>query len=317
MPKSRLLPQGIYDLLPPYASTKRRIVNTLLDYFETCGYAQVESPLVEFEESILDAQPEGMKNNAFRTIDGANQKIMVIRPDITLQTARIATTRLIHEALPVKLCYAGDVLWTSGWGLKRERQHTQAGIELIGCSQETADAEVISAGIAALTKLGITDISIDLNLPTLPRSILHMLGIDEAMKPEILSALASKDVSYAAVISPVLKGLVESVGLLPDALRKLESINLPLFEAQNIASLKNTYNYLKDKHPEVALTLDVTESRGFEYHTGIAYTFFAKATVEEIGRGGSYDLSGENGKICATGFSFYVNPILRLVTNSI
>jgi ATP phosphoribosyltransferase regulatory subunit len=58
------------------------------------------------------------------------------------------------------------------------------------------------------------------------------------------------------------------------------------------------------------ITVDPVEYRGFEYHSGLSFTLFARGVRGEIGRGGRY-LAGESEP--ATGFSLFLDSILRAV----
>jgi ATP phosphoribosyltransferase regulatory subunit len=59
--------------------------------------------------------------------------------------------------------------------------------------------------------------------------------------------------------------------------------------------------------PDLALTIDPTDHRGFEYHTGIAFSLLGRGVSGEFGRGGRYiNQAGEE----ATGFSLYLNTVL-------
>jgi ATP phosphoribosyltransferase regulatory subunit len=60
--------------------------------------------------------------------------------------------------------------------------------------------------------------------------------------------------------------------------------------------------------PDLAVTVDPVENRGFEYHTGISFAFFARGLSGELGRGGRY-LTAEAGE-AATGFTVYTDTIL-------
>ena len=64
------------------------------------------------------------------------------------------------------------------------------------------------------------------------------------------------------------------------------------------------------------MTVDPVENRGFEYHTGISFTFFAGGVathgpVGDLGRGGRYDAGDPAAPEPATGFTLYTDTILR------
>ena len=63
--------------------------------------------------------------------------------------------------------------------------------------------------------------------------------------------------------------------------------------------------------PALALTIDPVENRGFEYHTGVSFTLFARGSQGELGRGGRY-LAGLSAEP-ATGFTLYADTVIRAV----
>jgi ATP phosphoribosyltransferase regulatory subunit len=59
--------------------------------------------------------------------------------------------------------------------------------------------------------------------------------------------------------------------------------------------------------PELMLTIDTVESRGFEYHTGVTFSLFAASASGELGRGGHYRTeAGE----AATGVTLLMDAVL-------
>ena len=73
--------------------------------------------------------------------------------------------------------------------------------------------------------------------------------------------------------------------------------------------------------PGLKVTVDPVENRGFEYHTGISFTFFARVDPEhgplgELGRGGRYQ-AGAAVPEPATGFTLYTDTILRTLPEPI
>src|ERR1700733_5683721 len=181
-----LLPAGCYDLLPPQARQESELSSALLSVFEGFGYEQVSPPLLEYSESLLAGRGAALSPQIFRLMDTGAHKVMGLRADITLQIARIAVSRLAHAPRPLRLCYNGLILRMQGEGLKDDRQLRQAGIELIGAASPEADAEVILVAAEALKKAGITQLSIDLNLPGIVGNLLATEKLDNAQAAKLL-----------------------------------------------------------------------------------------------------------------------------------
>ena len=75
--------------------------------------------------------------------------------------------------------------------------------------------------------------------------------------------------------------------------------------------LQNKYyqNYLKEQWNW--FFLDLTESNYLDYHTGTRFTFYAKNVRGEVARGGRY-LSKKDSEIqSSTGFTCYMDTIIR------
>jgi ATP phosphoribosyltransferase regulatory subunit len=67
--------------------------------------------------------------------------------------------------------------------------------------------------------------------------------------------------------------------------------------------------------PSLAITIDPVENRGFEYHTGVSFSFFARGLKTELGRGGRYRTSNEAGAAeDATGFTLYTEAVREAMT---
>ncbi len=127
----------------------------------------MKPPLLEFEDSLLAGSGAAVAEQTFRLMDPDSQRMMGLRADTTPQVARIATTRLAQAPRPLRLSYAGQCLRVRGSQLAPDRQIAQAGIELIGCDNPAADAEIVLVGAEALASVGLTRTSFDLTLPTL------------------------------------------------------------------------------------------------------------------------------------------------------
>ena len=315
-----LLPTGLSDRLPPDAEFEVRTVERLMASFASNGYERVKPPLVEFEESLLAGNGAAMAESTFRLMDPISQRMMALRPDLTLQVARIAATRLRNAPRPLRLSYAGQILRVKGTQLRPERQFGQVGVELVGSSAPGADAEVILMGIEALADLGVENLSVDLGLPTLVRAVSRELGLDDAASARLRDALDRKDAASVGAMGrqlgtdavAILAAMLNAAGPAEKALESLGRLELPAEAAGERDILARVADLVRAGAPEVTLTIDAVENRGFEYHSGVTFTFFALNVRGELGRGGRYAAgNGSGGQEPATGLSLFMDTVLR------
>ncbi len=315
-----LLPAGMCDVLPPDAAFEAYVVERLMASFAGHGYERVKPPLIEFEESLLSGSAAAMASQAFRLMDPVSQRMMGLRPDMTLQVARIATTRLKKKPRPLRLGYAGEVLRVRGSQLRPERQFGQVGAELIGAAAPNADAEVILMAVEALNALGVAEMSVDLGLPTLVPAVSAGLGLDTETAARLRTALDRKDAADVAAVGgrlgkdaeKLLSAMLAAAGPAEDTLEALNRLALPEQAVRERAALAGVVERVRAGAPDLQLTVDPVEHRGFEYHTGVTFTFFAPKLRGELGNGGRYLAgNGEGGGEPATGFTLFMDTVLR------
>ena len=307
-----LLPTGLRDLLPPDAAHEAATVERLIAFFSSWGYERVKPPLVEFEDNLLSGAGRAMAAQTFRIMDPISQRMMGVRADMTLQVARIAAHRLVNSARPLRLCYSGQVLRVKGSQLQPQRQFTQVGVELIGAPPHAADAEAVLMAAQALQDVGAKGVTVDLTLPTLVASILDGLGVTPSAQEALREALDHKDAALVAQIGgtagPLLAALLDAAGPAERALALLQSVPLPDAAAAQRAHLIEVLAILRREGPDLTLTVDPVESRGFHYHSGLSFTIFARGMSAELGRGGRYEPdSGEP----STGFTLFMDTLIE------
>ncbi len=314
-----LLPQGLHDDLMPEAEAEGRVTHDLLSTFAAHGYDRVKPPLLEFEEALL-AGPGGAKaTQMFRLMDPLSQRMMAIRNDMTPQIARIAATQLADAPRPLRLCYGGQVVKVKGSQVHPERQFTQAGAELIGSGQRAADVEIILLAAESLSAAGVQNLSIDLTLPPLVPAICKAYGLNGELTKAARQALDAKD---AAALKdgfedagPILAGLLEALGPVDGALKSFESLDLPDAVADLRSNLLEIVELVRAAAPDLTLTMDPGEYRGFEYQTGVCFSFFSHDSHVELGRGGRYTIgpTGDGDGETATGFTIEVDSLMRAI----
>ncbi len=316
---SGLLPQGLQDTLAPDAAREATASEALIAHFARWGYERVHPPLLEFEEGLAAVADGGRLPDMFRLLDPESRRVMVLRSDITLQIARLAATRLAPAPRPLRLAYAGPVMKVTGDTLQPSRQFRQVGLELIGTDSARADREVAHVALSGLQALGMRGLVIDVVCPPLLGSLLAHWGLDAERRAEVLKRVDVKDVAgasrdLAADQARQLVDLMTATGPLAVAGPVLERIALPAALEPERRALLTFAKALAEALPDVAVTIDPLERRGFEYHRGIAFAIFATAAASEIGRGGRYRIRRADG--CfepAVGFSAYMDRLLPLL----
>lgn len=309
-----LLPAGFVDLLTPDARTEAQGVAALMDVFASHGYDRVRPPLMEFEETYLAGTGAALAEQSFRVMDPDSRRMMVLRPDITPQIARMAATRARGVVRPLRVSYAGTCVVVAPVAAEESgREVMQAGMELIGLDTPEADAEVMSVGAEALSRLGVRDVSFDLTMPPLVPALLEEAGLPDAQRTKVLRALDRKDAAAVAehggALASTLIALLEASGPAEYAVAQLAQITL-LPGARAIADrLIDTVAALRERCPDLRMTVDPVEFRGWKYHTGVCVTLFAVGRSEELGRGGRY-LCNDDEPAC--GLTFRPNVLFRL-----
>ena len=321
--ENTLLPTGLRDILPDDAALEAETVEKIITFFGRNGYERVKTPLIEFEDGLLSGAGSALTTQTFRLMDPVSQRMMGVRADITPQIARIARTLLSKAPRPLRLSYAGDVLRVRGSQLRPGRQIVQVGAELIGSGSSLADAEIILLAVDAITAVGADNFSVDLTVPRLVPSILEQLDFSDDTLLDLRAALDRKDPEaikrVAGSSADILADLMIFTGPVETVLPGLNELNLPDIAREERSRLEKVVIRLRAESPDLRLTIDPIENRGFEYHTGIGFTIFSGETASELARGGRYRVrasnSEDNGEK-ATGVTLYVDSILDMIENS-
>jgi len=307
-----LLPEGLADRLPPQAEASARLARNVLDTVASHGYERVMPPLAEFEETLVSRLKSARVQDLLRVVDPVSGRTLAIRPDMTAQVGRIATTRLAGVARPLRLSYAGPVIRLRANQLRPERERLQVGAELIGTDSVAAAVEIVNVAIAALQAAGVTGITIDFTLPDLIDTLAAgplPLGEDEI--ENVRAELDAKDAGALVALGAgpaAYLPLIEAAGPFHAAMEKLEALDIGGALASRIAGLRAI---AKPIGWDITLTLDPTERHGFEYQNWFGFSIFAEGFVGEIGRGGSYSIVRADGsEEPAMGFSLYPDPLI-------
>lgn len=313
-----LLPEYIADALPAEAARIERLRRSILDHFRGRGFEFVMPPMLEYLESLLTGAGQDLKLRTFNLVDQLSGRTMGVRADITPQAARIDAHLLNHQGV-TRLSYCGSVLHTLPASVSAGREPVQIGAELYGFAGIEADLDIIRlmAGAFAVIKLPIS--RIDLGHVGIFRALAEAAGLPQEEEENVLSLLQAKDVpglmeACAAVPSPYREALIALPQLYGGAevLQRAAS-ELPVLPA--ITAALDGLRHLFEGAPELPLSIDLSDLRGYHYHNGVVFAAYCSGYPAAIALGGRYDGAGKTfGRARpATGFSMDLREVARLV----
>lgn len=306
----QLLPEGLRDRLPPEAEAASDVCRAMVDVLRSHGYARVAPPIAEFRETLTGNARDTAARDLLRFTDPVSRRTLAIRPDITRQIGRIATSRLAGQPRPLRLSYAGQVVKLTASSLWPDREMTQVGAELIGSDSVAAVSEVATLAVEALAAAGVTGITVDLTLPDLVDTLAaSAFPLPAETIPAVKAELDSKDAgALAALGADAYLPLLAATGPFDAAVARLQAIDAGGVLASRIAALKTIAASLA---PHATVTLDPSERHGFEYQSWIGFSIFVAGHAVTIGRGGSYSIAHADGRSePAVGFSLYPDPLI-------
>ena len=310
-----LLPDGIDEILPPQARRIEQLRRHLLDYLDNCGYDFVIPPALEYLDSLLTGTGKDLDLRTFKVTDQLSGRLMGLSADTTPQVARIDAHSLAPEGTS-RLSYCRTVFHTRPASLLASRTPTQIGAELYGVAGTSADVEIISVMLSLLSEAGIEGVHLDLGNVGVFRALADSAGLSDEQQSELFDLLKLKcqtdtlawverelsDSRLTEAFSLV-ASMQGSASALTDKFARLAEL-VPV-AAQQLSDMTQAIEALMQRFPQVSITCDLTELRGYDYHTGLVFAAYVPGYGDAVAQGGRYDETGADfGRARpATGFS--------------
>ena len=160
-------PKGTYDLYGEEAK-KWQYVNRVVDeVMDRYNYSLIRTPIFEnrevFHRGVGDTT-DIVTKETYDFVDRGERQ-MTLRPEGTAGVVRsFIENKMYGDAIqPVKLYYNGTMYRYERPQSGRDRELTQFGVEVLGSSDPSMDAEVISLAVNIFKLLGLKGIKVKLN----------------------------------------------------------------------------------------------------------------------------------------------------------
>ena len=262
----------------------------------------------------------GARAAAIRFVEPGTGEVVALRPDITPQIARVVATRMAEIPGPIRLCYEGAV--TRLAGEHGQREILQAGIELVDAASPSGDAEVLAVAAAALARMQLPEIRIDVG-HVAPAAFVLSTAPDPGVRLMVVAALGRKDKaglrSAARLLpegmAPLAEALVTLWGPAEKTLARARALPWPKAVHDSLAQLDDVLQLFRSiaDPPAPDVTIDLGDLRGFDYYTGVRFAAYVGGAPDAVLRGGRYDeLLGKYGRPAqATGFAIDLEAVAQ------
>ncbi|MEG0261048.1 MAG: ATP phosphoribosyltransferase regulatory subunit [Lysinibacillus sp.] len=314
-------PLGMRDTFPQIYEKVEAIRQTGQSFLKKRGYDFVKTPTVEYFDTVGKASAI-YDAHLFKLVDSQGNTL-VLRPDMTTPIARVATSKLLKEMIPIRLAYFANVFRAQETEGGRPAEFDQMGIEIIGDHSVFADAEVIVTAMELLQQFGLTDFKVTIGHAGVLNCILQDYTESEEQEERLRTLLVQRN--YV--------GFEEAVASFDLPKTKSDALLQFIDEAMSLTQIKDVEKYVRkndaleymqnlSKLLDVAklsdyVAFDFTLSSHMSYYTGMLFEVFATGSGFPLGNGGRYDglLEVFGSDVGATGFSIRVDRLLETLVH--
>ena len=299
--KGPVTPKGFRDIMPEQAKKRRETINMIADVLEGYGFVPLETPTIEFADTLLGKYAEEEKL-IYQFTDRGGRKL-ALRYDPTVPLARFIANNLSLLRPTFSRYQVGQQFRGENPQKGRFREFTQFDFDTVGSESSDEDAKIIAAAINSVRKLGLSNAKMAIN----DRKNFEGMPID------VIRAI---DKIYKIGKEAAKKEILDK-GFSPKEANTIDSIEktLPTERLSKIFDILEKKYKLKEGRD---FFFDPTLARGLDYYTSTIFELKPNGKPEDqsAGGGGRYDnLIGmfAGRQIPAVGFSFGIDRIIDLL----
>ena len=314
------IPEGMQDTLLGECVRKRCVEQQLRTLFSRSGFAEIETPLLEYYRTFDDDVYGFDAHHVWKTFDRQG-RVLALRPDSTIPAVRIAATRMMDQPLPLRLCYLQNVAAFPAEGSSSLCEGTQAGVELMGEKSALADAEVIALSIRSLKEAGLKEFQIDLGQVAFFKGFMQEAGLTPEQTETLRRFVEEKNMlamqlylRECAVPGEVSKRLMKLPQLYGDerVLTEAEAVTDNSLCRAAIHNIRQIVAALGEYGCRDLISIDLGMVHAVNYYSGMIFRGITGCLGQPLLSGGRYDgLPARFGRAMpATGFGLSINLLM-------
>ena len=288
--KGPVTPKGFRDIMPDLAKKRRETINIIADVLESFGFVPLETPTIEFAETLTGKY--GEEEKLIYKFKDRGDRELALRYDLTVPLARFVANNIgLIRGKTFRRYQLGQVFRGENPQAGRYREFNPFDYDTVGVKGAEEDAKIIAAAVQSYRKVGLQKAQMAIN----DRVNFKDLSIEDIREIDKIYKIGKEN------IKPELLDFVEKTKPTPN----LEEI---------FRILKKQYNLKEGKD----FFFDPTLARGIDYYTSTVFEMkpYGKPEDQTIGAGGRYDnLIGmfAGRPIPAVGFSFGIDRLTEIL----
>lgn len=346
--------RGMRDFLPSDVRKRDYVIDVIKKVYQSYGFEPLETPAVENIETLMGKYGDEGNQLIFKILKrGEKLKLeeesslrapaltiasgglllpssgladLALRYDLTVPLARVVANRKNDLPKFFKRYQIQPVWRADRPGHGRYREFYQCDVDAIGSGSMVVEAELLSAVIDILGRLGFKDFTVRLNHRQVLTDILDTAGVPAKLHNEALVAIDKLDKIGAEGVAKELndRGVSEEASMMlmeifaktQEILNQEKDINRTIVaNLINIVSneVLTDLGHILKYAGKAPILIDPSLARGLSYYTGAIMEINVPDLAGSLGGGGRYDgLIGMFGKeqIPACGFSLGLERIL-------
>ncbi len=313
-------PLGMRDTLPLLYTAKKRVRDKMLKELSGWGYQMLETPALEYYETVGEASSINDRQ-LFKLLDQQGHTL-VLKPDMTAPIARVAASKLLKDRIPLRLAYSTNVYRAQQREGGRPAEFEQIGVECIGISGASGDAESIALLISALKAAGLEQFKVTVgHIGFVQELFLNILGNEDRAEQCRQFLFEKNYVGYRNHVDSLALSSIDKERLLAlldlrgdeEIFAKGKEILENEQGVRDIEELHELWLQLKEYGVHDYVSFDLTSISHMSYYTGTLFEVYAENVGLPIANGGRYDnlLKKFNWDSPATGFGIVLDRLLQ------
>lgn len=292
--------KGFRDFLPQDEILRAGLIEKLTNTYRAYGFVPIDTPVLEYTEILLRKSNGETEKQVFRFEDNGGRDV-AMRFDLTVPFARFTAEHREELYFPFKRYHIAKVWRGEKPQAGRYREFVQCDFDTVGSDSAGADFEILSLMKAALSSIGVDDITIHVNHRGIFNRFLTKTGCSDKSEDilRIVDKIAKVGEQEVKDELTEVTGSTSSAEQILDYIKPCDTFAQTLDKIEKLAGgpaedskrMRDIYAMMVAAEIDKAYVLDPSITRGLDYYTGVVYeTFLNKLpSIGSICSGGRYD----------------------------